>query len=199
MNLIATENRTIVIQESPTETTVITQFGPQGPVGPQGEVGPIGPQGIQGEIGPVGPVGPQGEIGPMGPQGPQGIQGIQGEVGPQGIQGPVGPWVSEYLLVSGNASVGVNILPPGMRIAQNTTISEMHVLCGTAPVGLDMLIGVNINATRVQELTLVQNTTSLNIIGLAIVCAVGDILTFDMIQVGSTTPGANIYLQLIGS
>ena len=199
MNLTSVENRTVVIQDSPTETRVITQFGPQGPVGPQGEIGPAGPQGIQGEIGPEGPVGPQGDIGPQGPQGIQGIQGIQGEVGPQGIQGPVGPWVSEYILVSGNAIVGVNILPPGTRIAQNTTISEMHVLCGTAPVGLDMLIGVNINAARVQELTLVQNTTSLNLTGLAVVCAAGDILTFDMIQVGSMTPGSDIYLQLIGS
>ena len=80
--------------------------GPQGPVGPQGEMGPQGIQGIQGEIGPMGPQGIQGDTGPQGiqgetgltgPQGPQGEQGIQGltgpqgEAGPQGIQGDVGP------------------------------------------------------------------------------------------------------------
>lgn len=56
------------------ETIELTP-GPQGPVGPTGEVGP------QGEIGPVGPTGPQGEIGPAGPVGPVGEKGDPGAPG----------------------------------------------------------------------------------------------------------------------
>jgi hypothetical protein len=85
--------------------------GPQGPVGPKGDVGPQGPKGepgspgLKGDQGPKGDTGirgpkgdtgdrgergPQGEVGPSGPQGPQGDTGPEGPQGPIGLTGPIG-------------------------------------------------------------------------------------------------------------
>lgn len=55
--------------------------GPQGPIGPTGELGATGPQG---------PIGPAGERGATGPQGPIGSAGERGATGPQGVTGPQG-------------------------------------------------------------------------------------------------------------
>ncbi len=73
--------------------------GEQGPRGPQGERGPKGEAGAAGEQGPAGrkgPVGTPGESGPMGlagpvgPQGPLGSPGTDGPAGPTGQRGPKG-------------------------------------------------------------------------------------------------------------
>lgn len=59
-----------------TSPVLIGPQGPQGEVGPTGEMGPTGPQGETGPAGEVGPAGSQGEQGPMGEVGPAGADGI---------------------------------------------------------------------------------------------------------------------------
>ena len=68
----------------------LSQPGPTGPQGEQGQVGPTGPQapagaagsaGPQGDAGAIGPTDPKGDTGPAGPQGPSGAQGPQGAEG----------------------------------------------------------------------------------------------------------------------
>ena len=60
--------------------------GPQGLVGPQGDLGATGPQGATGAPSIV-----PGSTGTRGLTGSTGLQGIQGATGSQGIQGPIGP------------------------------------------------------------------------------------------------------------
>lgn len=65
--------------------------GPQGPVGPAGNVGPVGPKGNPGVAGLVGPAGSPGPAGPIGLTGPVGPKGATGPVGANGSAGPAGP------------------------------------------------------------------------------------------------------------
>ena len=64
--------------------------GPQGEVGPAGEVGPQGPQGPAGQDGAQGPKGDKGDTGEQGPKGDTGVQGEQGLPGEKGDKGDQG-------------------------------------------------------------------------------------------------------------
>ena len=103
-----------------TDSAMLADSGPQGPIGPPGAPRPVGPAGSPGLPGPTGPQGtpgvdgPQGTQGPAGPSGPQGIQGVAGATGPQGpagaastVPGPAGP--SGPTGPAGAAGVGVPI------------------------------------------------------------------------------------------
>lgn len=75
------------------QASVTWVAGPQGAIGPQGNVGPqetTGPQGSLGAQGGSGPQGPQGFSGAIGPQGTAGFAGAQGTSGSQGKPGAQG-------------------------------------------------------------------------------------------------------------
>lgn len=64
--------------------------GPDGDIGPQGQLDQQGPQGLVGQIGPQGLISSQ-DSGPVGYQGPSTNAGVQGYQGPQGTSnGPQG-------------------------------------------------------------------------------------------------------------
>lgn len=75
---------------SPAANGCVSNLGPQGPAGANGDTGPQGPKGDTGANGPTGATGPQGPMGDSGAQGPAGADGAQGVKGDTGDQGPQG-------------------------------------------------------------------------------------------------------------
>lgn len=132
-------------------------------------------------------------------RGAQGIQGVQGEQGPQGETGAQPPFQLELLLRAGTASVADNVLPPGVRIGYALTLTDFYLRAGTAPTGSALTVEVNLNGVLVATVTIAAGATSGSLLGQAIAVAAGDVLTFDITAVGSTTPGADLALSIVGA
>jgi hypothetical protein len=119
----------------------ISDVGPQGDQGAQGN---SGPQGAQGTIGNVGPQGAQGDQG-FGPQGAQGDQGVAGDLGPQGAQGDSGTpggesyWTSAGVGIHTLSFVGIGTTNPTSAL---TVLGEVNVINGNISVGINTNNGV---------------------------------------------------------
>lgn len=103
--------------------------------------------------------------------------------------------------INGTLTVGAD-LTPYIIIPQNMTIIKAYARVKTSPTGDAILIDINKNGTTIwstqsNRLTIADagssatqtsfNTTSLN---------EGDYLSFDVDQVGSTTPGQDLTIAL---
>ena len=173
-----------------------------GATGSKGETGDKGDKGDKGDTGDTGPQGIQGETGAKGDTGDTGPQGIQGETGDTGPAGEDGMSRFTFVLHRGeNASVGVDKCNT-LVIERACTILKAYAYAKTAPTGASLIFDININgstiwATQSNRLQIAAgntygtadsfNTTALN---------EGDILTIDIDQTGTTTPGADITVVL---
>lgn len=158
--------------------------------------GPQGPQGIQGI---QGIQGVQGEVGPEGPQGAQGIQGIQGIEGPQGDTGSDGIRGINFF-IEGELAVEESALSFIVPCTMNITGAKMSV--GVAPTGAAIVVDVHKNGTtlfttQANRPTIAAGDTS-DIFGVPEVynLAAGDVLTFEIDQVGSTVAGEDLVFCL---
>lgn len=104
----------------------------------------------------------------------------------------------EAIIWSGIAAVGTNVLPPGLRVARAFTCAAMHFRVGTAPTGASLIVNVLRNSVTVQTLTIPAGAFFVDVTGLGIAFAAGDIISFDVTQVGSTEPGRDLAVQLVG-
>lgn len=123
--------------------------GPAGPPGPQGPQGIAGPAGADSTVpGPQGPAGPPGADSTVpGPQGPPGADSTV--PGPQGPPGPAnGVWLpSDVGLIAWNFDISLcqastaaisrgPLYVARVRLTAPARISSIHLLVGTAGVGL---------------------------------------------------------------
>lgn len=170
-----------------TGTSII---GPTGPTGPQGEPGATGAPGDQGPAGPTGPTGPEGPTGPQGGAGP---------TGPAGPAGPAGPYATNAIIRTGAATVSNNVLAPGLRIMVATTISQIVLRAGTAPTGASLVVAILKNGSAWKTMTLSAGSTSQSDAGLSLALVAGDVLTFNITQIGSTVAGSDLAIDMLGS
>jgi hypothetical protein len=102
------------------------------------------------------------------------------------------------LIVSGSASIGNNIFPPGVEIPWASTLYKLSVRAGNAPVGANMIIDFRLDASSLGIVTILDGALSGNTDIVSAVTA-GQILTWNITQVGSTNPGSNVWVKVSGS
>ena len=105
------------------------------------------------------------------------------------------------LTLDGNAYVGTKIL--GVVVSGSITLGKVYAKVDNAPVGADLQIDVNKNlvsifTTQANRPIITDGTTSDESADPDVTTAVkGDILSIDIDQVGSTTPGGNfLYINI---
>lgn len=107
-------------------------------------------------------------------------------------------WTPE-LIITGYARVATNVAPPGLRVPQACTLSAVYLRLGTAPTGASLIFVVKKGATTLATLTVTAGSTSTSATGLSAALALGDIVTFNVTQIGSTVAGADLAAQLIAA
>ncbi len=98
----------------------------------------------------------------------------------------------------GVAAVAANVLPPGLAIGFDTEIALITIRAGTAPAGSDLIVDINLNGTPMHTITLFDGTTVWQDSVSQFISA-GTIITYDISQVGSVTPGSDIAIDLVGT
>lgn len=177
----------------------------------------IGPQGPQGEQGPQGADGEDGlsayELAVqdgftgslsewldslVGPEGPQGVQGVPGE---DGADGAPGPGVLTYS-ISGDVETGTGTFRLYNDSGRSWRILGVRATAGTAPAGQALIVDVNVGGTTIfttqanrPTIAAGSNTILRTNMDVTTVAA-GDYLTVDVDQVGTTTPGADLVVQV---
>lgn len=131
--------------------------------------------------------------------GPKGIDGINGA---PGARGPIGVSI-EAIVQSGNLILKNNVLPPGQRIPADSTVSEVYLRMGTAPVGQDAIVRINRTragtTTALATYSITAGTNTASFTGLSWALLKGDVITYDVTQTGTTTIGADLAVQLVGT
>lgn len=105
----------------------------------------------------------------------------------------------EAIIKSGTAAVANNVLPPGLRIPERLLVSEAYVRLGTAPTGANFIVEFNKNGTLFATVTVPAGVASAAATGLSEQFVSGDVLTWDITQVGSTTAGADVAAAIFGT
>ncbi len=101
------------------------------------------------------------------------------------------------LSIQGVLATGNNVVPP-MVFPRAGTIAKITAAIGTPPVGSSIIIDVNIDGSTIfshanSRLTIADGASQGSLTsGLTTALLADDYLTFDIDQVGSSTPGANI-------
>lgn len=131
-----------------------------------------------------------------GAPGPRGIQGVPGPPGPPGTTGPLS---LTALIAAGAPAVGNNVLPPGLAVGYATVINTVRVRCGTAPAGGPLTARVNDGGRVVATVTVAAGANTAQVTGLGFAAAAGDVITFDITAIGSTTPGSDVAVDLWGT
>lgn len=104
----------------------------------------------------------------------------------------------EAIIKSGTASVATNVLPPGLRIPERLLVEQAYVRLGTAPTGADFIVAFNKNGTQFATVTVPAGVASGSATGLSEQFVSGDVLTWDITQVGSTTAGSDVAAAVYG-
>ena len=103
------------------------------------------------------------------------------------------------IIKSGAASVANNILPPGVRVGYATTCSGIYLRTAT---GSSLTVRINKNGVSWNTLSVSAGGATGSLAGVSVAnpsLAAGDILTFDITAVGSTTAGSDIAVDIVGS
>jgi hypothetical protein len=188
--------------------------GSNGAQGVQGFNGVNGTQGVQGFNGVNGTQGVQGFNGVNGTQGVQGFNGVNGTqgsqgAGTQGVQGNDGPQglaqdVLVFVLGSGiPATTGVDKTNHIYAVSTGS-ISKAFISAKTAPVGSALIVDIKKNGTSIWNVTPANRlqlasgaTTGTQTSFDATTVTSGDVFSIDVVQVGSTTAGQDITVQLL--
>jgi len=178
--------------------------GTNGTSGSSGSSGTNGTSGSSGTNGTNGTNGTSGSSGSSGTNGTNGTNGTSGSSGSSGTNGTSGVGISNitFLLAVGTIlTIGSNkarVIVPYVGI-----ILKAYVSSGTGPQGSDAIFdiyknGMSIwNITPSNRLKIVSGQTYGTQSSFDITSIVeGDILSIDVDQVGSTTPGGDISVQL---
>lgn len=100
------------------------------------------------------------------------------------------------MLVQGLLVVANDVIPPGVAVPVATSLSKATARLGTAPVGAAVIIRVLSNGSTITTLTIADGLKTATNPGLAVSLPAGAVITLDITQVGSTTPGADLAVEL---
>jgi len=134
-----------------------------------------------------------GTIGPPGPQ---------GEAGPPGPTGPASTAVNQ-IIFSKDGELAVETGNSRYRVITDQVVHGVYISVGTAPVGDDLIVDVNVNGSTIfsspptRPLILDGENTSELAIPTITALTEGDYITVDVAQVGSTTPGSDLTVQIL--
>lgn len=117
---------------------------------------------------------------------------------PDTTVGATNAWTPE-LIIAGYARVATNIAPPGLRVPAVCNLTAAYLRAGTAPTGASLIFAVKKGATTLATLTVSASGTSASATALGVALAFGDVITFDITQVGSTIAGGDLAIQLVAS
>lgn len=94
---------------------------------------------------------------------------------------------------------GTVAVVPGKSVEPVTdveTISSVMAYCATAPTGADMVLQLMKNGVAVVSLTIVDGTNGVTV-NASVDCVPGDVLTLDVVQVGSTVAGWDLTVKVL--
>ncbi len=101
------------------------------------------------------------------------------------------------LIVSGAATVKNNVLPPGAEIPAATTITTLKARVGTAPTGASLIVRFNLDGSSLGSVTINASSTS-GSTTISQAATAGQILTFDLTQIGSSVAGSDVWIVVVG-
>jgi hypothetical protein len=101
----------------------------------------------------------------------------------------------DAIVVSGVAVVANNVMPPGLRMASAWTLANVAIRVGSAPEGDDLEIVIRANGSAIGTYVLPAGDISV-VIPSTHDFAEGDIVTYDITNVGSDFPGSAIAVTL---
>jgi len=98
--------------------------------------------------------------------------------------------------IQGTLATGTDVAPP-MVFPRAGTITKITAAVGTVPVGSAIIVDVNIDGTTIfshanSRLTIDTTVSQASSVDITTALLVDQFLTFDIDQVGSTTPGSDI-------
>jgi hypothetical protein len=105
----------------------------------------------------------------------------------------------QALILSGRAITGTNVLPPGALVPFDATVKRMVLRAGTAPTGSSLTVEARRSGTLIAAANLTTGTTYVEVTGLSFALSKNDQITFNVTAVGSTFPGSDIAVALLGN
>lgn len=111
-------------------------------------------------------------------------------------------WTLSDVIAAGVATVANNVYPPGVRVPVAGVPGVLAVRAGTAPVGAALNVRINRNGADYARLSIAAGATASGVatgvggVGVPLALSVGQILTFDVLQVGSTTAGSDVAFDI---
>lgn len=99
------------------------------------------------------------------------------------------------IIVKGNLTVATNVQPPGLLVTTATTILLLAARVGTAPTGAAVLVTFKADGVSLGTVTIAAGATSgQTVVNKAL--TEGQILTWDVTQIGSTIAGADLWVRM---
>lgn len=130
----------------------------------------------------------------------------QADVLIEDIQVGVPAYIDEDVLVFSTGQALAPMTGEGTFYAPfNYSLGEIRASVGTAPSGADIILDVKVNGTSIysdpSQRPTIPNGGTTGVGGTATITALvpGDVLSIDIDQVGSTTPGSDLTVQIVVS
>lgn len=117
-----------------------------------------------------------------------------------GGAGAVGVYL-DTVIKQGAAGVATNVFPAGTRVPQACTTSGFFARCNPShmPSGSSCTIVVKKAGSTIIATVSIAAGASSGSVSTAVALALGDILTYDITSVGSTTPAWDVAIGIAGS
>lgn len=103
----------------------------------------------------------------------------------------------QAIIVAGDASVADDVLPPGVELTADTTLTLLKVRVGTAPTGSGLTVEFNLDGSSIGTVTVADGETE-GETDISEAATAEQILTFDVTAVGSSTAGSDIAIRVRG-
>lgn len=133
--------------------------------------------------------------------------GTIGPPGPPGPAGPLGPPATSNLLdqiiFSKEGDLVVETGSTRYRVIGSQTVLGVYISVGTEPIGDDLIVDVNVNGSSIftssgSEPTIPDGTNTSGLATPAVTTlSDSDYITVDVDQVGSTSPGSDLTVQIL--
>lgn len=198
------------------QPVIVIPTGTPGPVGPQGATGPQGPTGATGAQGPTGATGPTGPQGPQGEQGEPGLGTVQtvNDVAPDEDGNITLEIAPDDLSLRRNiaiiasdetTSLATATAVKTLRTPYPLEIEDVRVSLTTAPVGSAFIIDIKQNGESLFHIKpQIDANSDTSFTSLTPYLLANNYLwdnsklTLDVTQVGSSTAGAGLKVDIIG-
>lgn len=111
------------------------------------------------------------------------------------------PTQREFMLALTNEVDNIEVLPAVLtfRMPFSMVLTRINAFCTAAPVGSDLVVAVKVGPTVIQTIRILDGTHVLDMPAVNANIVEGDIISFDITQVGSSVPGIGLKVTLVGT